>query len=317
MRRSKIAIATFAVISLLLVGLKLYTDYAIRVAEAAYPPVGQFVTTEGVTLHYLERGAGRPVVLIHGSDGTLQDFVLSGLIDRLATQYRVIAFDRPGHGYSGRPAGEPLTIGLNARLIHGALKELGVQRPILVGHSFGGPVSLQFAVDYPGDVGGLLLLSPGAFSTNDDLGLLYQLPSVPVLGPLFLQTLLVPGGKLLVPSMNRKAFYPVTTPPAYLDLMASLGARPGQFTAYTDEWKAYHQSMTALSPRYGEIRLPVTIIAGAKDRLTKVDEQARPLSKAIPESTLTVLSDAGHEVHYQHPEVVLEALHSLMRAVQP
>lgn len=306
-------VITLAVIALLFTSLKLYSDYAIRQAEAAYPPIGQFVTLDGVRMHYLERGSGQPIVLIHGSDGALQDFLLSGLIDRLAQEYRVIAFDRPGHGYSGRPKDEPLTFALNARLIHGALQELGVVRPIIAGHSFGGAVALQYAVDYPEDVTGLLLMAPGAYSKSAELSALYSLPEIPVLGPLFLHTLLVPVGRLLVPSMNESAFYPVETPKAYLDLMANLGARPEQFTAYTDEWQAHHESMVALSARYGEIKVPVQIIAGAEDRLTRVADHTQPLHEAIPGSVLTVLPETGHEVHYQHPEVVVEAAHNLMR----
>jgi pimeloyl-ACP methyl ester carboxylesterase len=306
-------VATLIVVGLLFTSLKLYSDYAIRQAEAAYPPVGQFVTTEGVAMHYLERGSGRPIVLIHGSDGALQDFLLSGLIDRLATEYRVIAFDRPGHGYSGRPTNQRLTFALNARLIHGALQQLGVERPIIAGHSYGGAVALQYAVDYPAEVAALLLLAPGAFSESGDLSLLYALPEIPVLGPFFLQTLLVPIGRLLAPSMNRDAFHPVETPPEYLDLMAHLGARPAQFKAYTQEWQEHHANMTALAPHYGTIQVPVTIIAGAEDRLTPVEVHAEPLHHAIPGSTLIVLPGTGHEVHYQHPEVVVTAVQALVR----
>lgn len=305
-------VATLAIIALLFASLKLYSDYAIRQAEAAYPPVGQFVTTEGVKMHYLERGSGQPIILIHGSDGVLQDFLISGLIDRLAQEYRVIAFDRPGHGYSGRPPGEPVTFALNARLIHGALQELGVERPLIAGHSFGGAVAMQYAVDYPEEVAGLLLLATGAYSKSGELSALYYLPEIPVLGPLLLNTLLVPLGRPLVPMMNRDAFHPVATPDAYMDLMANLGTRPEQFKAYTAEWHEHHASMVALSARYGEIRVPVAIIAGAEDRLTPVAEHAAPLHEAIPGSVLTILPQTGHEVHYQHPEVVVEAAHRLV-----
>lgn len=305
------------VIALFFTTLKLYSDYAIRQAEAAYPPLGDFVTVEGVPMHYLERGTGRPIVLIHGSDGTLHDFLLAGLLDRLSAEYRVIAFDRPGHGYSGRPAGEELTFALNARLIHGALQQLGVERPILAGHSFGGPVAMQFALDYPADVAGLLLLAPGAYSQSAELGLLYSLPEIPMLGPLVMETLLVPVGRALVPAMNRDAFYPVETPKAYLELMANLGARPEQFTAYTDEWQVHHDGLVALAPRYGELRLPVTIIAGELDRLTRVEVHARPLAEAIPGVRLILLPGTGHEVHYQHPEIVHEAARSLAPLAWP
>jgi alpha-beta hydrolase superfamily lysophospholipase len=79
------------------VGLKLYTDYAVRQAEGQVPPVGQFIAVNGLRFHYVRRGTGQPVVFLHGNDGQLQDFTLS-VLDRAARDYQAIAFDRPGHG---------------------------------------------------------------------------------------------------------------------------------------------------------------------------------------------------------------------------
>src|SRR5215212_11307414 len=76
-----------------------------RRAERENPPSGRFVNIDGVRLHYVERGEGTPVVLLHGNGMTLQDFALSGVLELTAARYRVIAFDRPGYGYSTRPRG--------------------------------------------------------------------------------------------------------------------------------------------------------------------------------------------------------------------
>ena len=72
-------------------------------AERRNPPMGRFITVDGVRLHYVERGTGSPLVLLHGNGSMIQDFVSSGLVDLAAKTYRVIAFDRPGFGYSERP----------------------------------------------------------------------------------------------------------------------------------------------------------------------------------------------------------------------
>lgn len=74
-----------------------------RETERAHPADGRFVVVEGVKLHYLERGDGPPIVLLHGNGVTAQDWAVSGVFDGLATDHRVIAFDRPGFGYSDRP----------------------------------------------------------------------------------------------------------------------------------------------------------------------------------------------------------------------
>ena len=70
-----------------------------RLAERKNPPAGQFLDIEGVHLHYLERGEGPPLVLLHGNGAMMQDFEISGILDQLAQGYRVIAVDRPGFGH--------------------------------------------------------------------------------------------------------------------------------------------------------------------------------------------------------------------------
>src|SRR5689334_6995540 len=72
-------------------------------SERRNPPIGRFITVDGVRLHYVERGTGTPLVLLHGNGSMIEDFQSSGLIDLAAKKYRVIAIDRPGFGHSDRP----------------------------------------------------------------------------------------------------------------------------------------------------------------------------------------------------------------------
>ena len=91
-----------------------------RHAERDFPPIGGFVEADGVRLHYIEKGSGEPIVLVHGNVVRLQDFMASGLVDRLAERYRVIAFDRPGFGYSDRPRDRLWTAQAQAELLREA-----------------------------------------------------------------------------------------------------------------------------------------------------------------------------------------------------
>ena len=99
----------------------LYNAYRTRRAEREHPPAGRFVEVDGVRLHYLERGAGPPVVLLHGNVVTAEDWVLSGVLDRVAERHRVVAFDRPGYGHSDRPRGSAWTAAEQADLLRRAL----------------------------------------------------------------------------------------------------------------------------------------------------------------------------------------------------
>jgi len=73
----------------------LYNRKKTQEAEHQHPAIGRFLDVDGVRLHYLEQGQGEPVVLIHGNGTMIQDFTVSGLVDRLADRYRVIVIDRP------------------------------------------------------------------------------------------------------------------------------------------------------------------------------------------------------------------------------
>src|SRR3954463_2797350 len=135
-------------------------------AEPVHRPPGRFVEVDGVRVHYIARGKGRPVVLIHGNGTMAEDFVISGLMDQLATRYRVIAIDRPGFGHTDRPRWRGWTASAQAHLLHRALERLNVERPMMVGHSWGTLVALAIAVGRWRELRGSELLSGYYFPTQ-------------------------------------------------------------------------------------------------------------------------------------------------------
>jgi pimeloyl-ACP methyl ester carboxylesterase len=147
-----IVVAAFAISALV-------NRLAAKKAERKNPPMGKFVEIEGVRLHYFERGEGEPLVLLHGNGSMIQDFSSSGLVDKAAGKYRVIVFDRPGFGYSERPRRTIWTPEAQANLICKALRQIGISRAIVLGHSWGASVATALALKYPEMVAGLLLLS--------------------------------------------------------------------------------------------------------------------------------------------------------------
>ena len=110
-----------------------YVAYRARKAERDHPPAGRFLEVDGVKLHYFERGEGSPVVLLHGNGAIATDFEGSGLIDKLAARHRVIAFDRPGFGFSERPRKRIWSPRAQAALLARALAQLEVQPAVVVG----------------------------------------------------------------------------------------------------------------------------------------------------------------------------------------
>jgi len=159
-RRRRRALRFITLIVALLVGCRLVTLVLVWQAESRYPPVGEFITVGGAPVHVLRAGSGQPVVLLHGNGGQLNDFP-PALFETLAARYAVIAPDRPGHGYSARPAGSA-TLDGQARWLHAVLAALDVQRPLIVGFSWGGALALAYAAAYPNETTGLVLVGKGS-----------------------------------------------------------------------------------------------------------------------------------------------------------
>src|SRR6202049_3847006 len=181
-------------------------------AETDNPPAGQFLEVDGVRLHYVERGSGAPLVLLHGNGSMIQDFESSGLIDLAAKNYRVIVFDRPGFGHSERPRNVVWTPDAQAELIERALDRLGISNAIVLGHSWGASVAVALALKYPGLVRGLVLASGYYYPTARADVLALSAPSIPVVGDVMGHTLSPLISRLVWPLMIAKIFGPKSAP---------------------------------------------------------------------------------------------------------
>lgn len=207
----------------------------IKHAEQANPPIGQFIEIDGIRLHYVERGQGQPLVLLHGNGSMLQDFQLSGLIDRAAENYRVIALDRPGFGYSDRPRSKIWTPIAQAKLLHRALEHLGVEQPIIVGHSWGTLVVLALALEFPAYVRSLALLSGYCYpSVRLDVPMASP-PAIPILGDLLRYTISLLLGRMMWPAVVKRLFGPAAVPPRFAQFPVWMVLRPSQIRASAAE----------------------------------------------------------------------------------
>ena len=302
----------FSTIAAICGGLWGYTHWRIRRAEARYPPAGDFVTVDEVRMHYVRQGEGLPVVLIHGDGGSVYDWTMS-IFDMLTQHYDVIAFDRPGLGYSERPphGASPFA---QARLLHDATKALGITSPLLVGHSRGGNVALAYALTYPEAITGVVTLAAAPYGGT--IAWHNRLLTLPVLGPLLAHTVYVPFGRRAVEAGLNVAFSPETTvPESYLEVYTAYELRPKQLLAHAED-QAYGAPITqAMAERYDELDVPLVIVHGTADRNVPV-EQARRLHQVAPQSTLIEVPGAGHELMFLHQKTVLEAIRYILRCEQ-
>jgi len=218
-----------------LAGLALVNWGLARRAEARNPPLGRFITIDGTKLHYLERGSGPALVLLHGNGTMLQDFVASGLIDRLAKDYRVIAFDRPGFGYSERPSGIVWDPDAQAGLIQSTLRELGVSEAIVLGHSWGTLVGLALATNYPAQVRALIVISGYYFPTPRLDAALAAISAMPGIGAVITHTIAPLVSRAMWPLAARKLFGPQRIPSKFHAFPREMAVRPSQLKAVSEE----------------------------------------------------------------------------------
>ncbi len=279
---------------------------ASRVSHRYERAVSQFVSVESARLHFVSNGAGSPVVLIHGNPGSCQDW--TRLYGPLSEQYRAIAFDRPGHGHSNRPNHRQITVEIQAAMLREALDQLKVERPILVGHSWGAALALAYALDFPRDVAGLVLLAPAVYLSTDGVSFISKLPAMPVIGDL-LNSIFTPLiAASLVRSDLKKAFAPDPVPPHYLRSVLPEWTRPKKVKWYAIDDALLNQSLPSLSSRYAEIRAPLAILTGDSDLIVPAKENAHRLHESLPRSGLHVLPQTGHQIPFTHPEAVIEAV---------
>ena len=287
----------------------------IDTVEARYPPIGQFVDVkdpgsgEPIRLHYDRRGSGPVVVLIHGASGNLRDFTFA-MSDALAAQgFTAIAVDRPGMGYSDRAGGASYTPSAQAAALRAGIQALGIQRPIVVGHSFGGAVATAWAVDAPESVSGAVILAGVTYSWPAGDNAYHAAASTAVLGPpinaMIRRRALESGAGGAV----NWVFKPQTPPNGYASYIgAELASRPVSFRENGRDITNVNEALEQLSPRYPALPVPIELVHGTADKIVPIDAHARRFKAAVPTARLTELPGVGHMVHHVASDEVIAAI---------
>ena len=135
----------------------------------------KYLTVEGMKIHYVVRGAGSPLLLLHGAAHLLETWDLN--IRSLSEHYQVYAMDLPGHGLSDKP-GVAYDMSFFTECALGFMRALGIERASLIGHSMGGQICLNIAINFPEKVDSLILETSAGLS--NDISLLHEVCNVPV-----------------------------------------------------------------------------------------------------------------------------------------
>jgi pimeloyl-ACP methyl ester carboxylesterase len=284
-------------------------------AAAAYPPQGRVIDVDGTPVHVLIEGAGPDLVLIHGASGNVRDWTYA-FADRVSDRYRVIMLDRPGLGWTGRLPGNsgpwnaraetPME---QAELLQKAVEIVGVNRPIVVGHSFGGAVAMAWALRQPDETGAVVMLGAVSNPWPGNLGWTYT-----VNGSAWGGALVVPVLSAFVPAKYiddtvEAIFAPQDAPPGYAaHVGAGLVLRRKSLRANAQQVNSLYPHIVKMSQRYQRLDLPLEIVHGDADTIVPLSVHSEPLSKQVPGAVLTVLPGVGHMPQHVAPDAVEEAI---------
>jgi pimeloyl-ACP methyl ester carboxylesterase len=309
-----------SVISIVLVAifalLALATQVGVAFIERAYPAKGKSIHVTGATLNVVDIGprdsVNPPIVMIHGASSNLEVMQIP-LGNLLASTHRVILIDRPGHGHSVRERESDSTPVLQARMIAEALDELGIGHAIVVVHSWSGALGTRMALDYPERVAGLVMLAPVAYPWSGGVGWYNEVVTTPIIGPLLAYTITLPLGLLLAEPGARNVFLPQMLPHNFVSSTATpLLLRPREFLANARDLVTLKPAVIEQSPRYGDLKLPVTIIAGDVDKTVSTAIHSQPFAAAVPQTKLIVLPGVGHMVPQAAPDLVIAEIEAMI-----
>jgi pimeloyl-ACP methyl ester carboxylesterase len=287
-----VALAALAVLSLVL-----FTAWTARKVEKYMPPAGRFLDVDGARIHYLDEGTGPILLLVHGLSGQLHNFTHS-LLDRLSQDFRVVILDRPGSGYSTRPAGASAAIAAQARIISRFCEELGLDRPLVVGHSLGGAIALALAVNHPDQVGGLALVAP-ATQRPDRVPAPFDrmLIASPLLRRLIAWTVAIPMSIANSERTLAVLFGPEPVPSDFAVRGGGLlSLRPRSFISASTDLVASHGDVGLVPARYEGLTMPVGILFGTADRVLDPEVHGRGFAAQVAGAELELIEGGGHMI---------------------
>lgn len=299
--RRSIALRSAGTVAAMLAAAAIYTRATTGRIEQDVPADGQFITVAGTRFHYVDRGTGPAIVLLHGLGAQLRNFSY-GVADALADRYRVILVDRPGSGYSVPFGEQPGILGQSAK-IAALIDALGLDHPpLLVGHSLAGAVALGVATHHPGTIAGLALLAP---MTQPPHAMPAPVASAidgnATARAVFANVLGTPISRAAFDLRWRSIFAPDPVPGDFATRGGGrLGDRPVSINAALVELASADVDLAAIASRYAALTIPVALLYGREDEVIAPANDGDRAVAAIPNATLE-LTDGGHMLPVSHP----------------
>ncbi len=273
----------------------------------AYPFTSRVMPLTAGRMHYIDEGAGDPILFVHGTP--TWSFEYRHLIKALAPHYRCIAPDHVGFGLSERPARFPYTPEAHAAALAEFVDRLDLQRVTLVVHDFGGPIGLPLALARPSRVSRLVLLNTWMWSFEDDADMVKNGKIAGGALGRWLYRHLNASLRILMPSAygdRRKLTREIHR--QYLEVFRDKDSRVTVLHSLARALigsSGYYAQLWQMAARLKDI--PSLVVWGMKDSAFKpyLLERWRTL---LPAADVVELSGAGHWPHEEQPGAVANAM---------
>jgi pimeloyl-ACP methyl ester carboxylesterase len=292
-----------AVIALIVFWFARPADVSFDEVRAGIPNAeySHFADIDGVRIHYQEKGTGTPLVLLHGF--TSSTYSWKDVFEPLSQNFRVIAVDLKGFGFSGKPDGD-YSRRAQATLVGHLLDYLKIEKAWLCGNSMGGEIALNFALQNPQRVDGLILIDSAGVTVTGSGSLAPGYLLLPVVGRIV--TALALTSDKLVRQGLEKSFYDQTkvTNERVAYYYRPLKTRGGQLAAVRARTQA---NEFPVEPELGRISMPTLIIWGAQDALIPLEAGIK-MNKLIKESRLVIFDSCGHLPQEEVPAQVVDEI---------
>ncbi len=290
-------------------------DYSIsdKEAEKFFPVLGDINLINGLKFHsYGSDFNGENVIFIHGANINLRDWLLAN--DKVTnTKYNSIYIDRPGFGYSDRDS-TVWTAKMQAEQIRAFAQKNKIKKPVIVGHSWGSLVALEWLLSYPQEVRGFVSVAGVNSSFGRFAELMSQIGIFDFTVDIYSQNLAKNASTGSIERFAKRVFLPQNIPKDYLaNVGADLSRRRKTILANSEDLKQTASTVASLEKRYSEIDIPVEIIHGKNDWLLNANMHGQGFANKLTKKNLTILEGVGHMAHHAGANCVRDAIHRILK----
>jgi pimeloyl-ACP methyl ester carboxylesterase len=255
-------------------------------------PADHYVKVRQVSTRFWKMGdEGSTVVLVHGHGGSAESWALN--IEAFSKRHRVFAPDLVGAGRTDKPTVSYSVANL-ARFLSDFMATQGMERASVIGHSLGGGVSLQFAIEYPEKLEKLVLVASAGLGREVAPAL--RLCTLPVAGEILSRPTRKGTAQFLESCVHDSSMITDEIVDGAWQLSALPGAQKAWLSMLRDNANlrgVKAERVRAIAERLGTIRAPTLIIWGREDRIVPV-AHAFVAERGIRNSRLTVFEACGH-----------------------